>query len=322
MNYYLGIDGGGTKTKFVLCDEVGHLCAQSTQATCHYLQCGLSGVTTIMREGLTACLSIGNLREQDISYCFAAIAGYGDIEADCEPIHDAVKKAFPQFPFQIGNDTENALAGSLAGKDGINIIAGTGSIGLGQDHHHTLVRSGGWHHAFGGDEGSAYWIACKLILHFTKQSDHREKRTLLYDFIKKEYQLEQDSDILQQCVVNWGFDRTKIASMAKSVYTLATLQDPVAIKIFQEAAIELAQIVLSIYHQLQFDGEVLLSYSGGVFQSGDYILKPLEEALQSIPNMVFIEPILSPSAGSILLAMQLHGKLVSEEIQRELKKCT
>ena len=29
MNYYLGVDGGGTKTKFIICDAFGRVQAQS-----------------------------------------------------------------------------------------------------------------------------------------------------------------------------------------------------------------------------------------------------------------------------------------------------
>ena len=68
-------------------------------------------------------------------------------------------------------------------KQGIHVIAGTGSIGLGFDKDSYYVRSGGWHHLFGGDEGSGYWIGCQLIRHFTMQADGREEKTMMFDYI-------------------------------------------------------------------------------------------------------------------------------------------
>ena len=43
MKTYLGIDGGGTKTKLILCGQDGKVLAEDTRPTCHYMQVGLSG---------------------------------------------------------------------------------------------------------------------------------------------------------------------------------------------------------------------------------------------------------------------------------------
>lgn len=320
MNYYLGVDGGGTKTKFIICDANGVLQAQSIQPTCHYLQCGLKGVTSVMRDGLLECLNSCSVKAEQIAFAFIACAGYRDIEKDSPAIEEAVRNAYPNIPHMLGNDMENALAGSLAGAPGINVIAGTGSIGLGKNERKDMVRSGGWHHIFGGDEGSAYWIACRLIQHFTKQSDGREARTALYRTVKKEYQLQEDSDILTTCVVKWNFDRTRIAAMSQTVYTLACQKDSAAIEIFKEAAKELADIYLAIYRQLSFTSESIpVSYSGGVFKSGSYILEPLKDYLSVQPKLKLTAPILSPDAGSIILAMQCNGCLINEKIIENLR---
>lgn len=323
MNIYLGVDGGGTKTKFLMCDERGTYLASSVQPTCHYLQCGLDGVTQVMKNGLQACLSQAQFQEADIRSVFVACAGYGDIEQDNPKIEAAVKKAFSAFPYVIGNDTENALAGSLAGKPGINVIAGTGSIGLGKDEAGNMMRCGGWHHFFGGDEGSAYWIACKLILHFTRQSDGREPKTALYAYIKDYYHFTHDSDILTLTIDTYQYDRTKIAAMSQHVYELANMQDPVALQIFKDAAKELSDMIISIYHGLSFtSSSIPISYSGGVFKSGDYILKPLQDYLSVLPSFTLHSPILPPDGGSVLLAMKQDGCMINQDIISNVKQAS
>ncbi|MEI9903464.1 MAG: BadF/BadG/BcrA/BcrD ATPase family protein [Asticcacaulis sp.] len=62
-------------------------------------------------------------------------------------------------------------AGSLAGADGINIVAGTGSIGYGERLGRG-ARAGGWGEVF-SDEGSAYWIAVQGLAAFARMSDGR-----------------------------------------------------------------------------------------------------------------------------------------------------
>ena len=128
MMYYLGIDGGGTKTKFSLCDEKGVLKTSIEETTCHYLQVGFDGVTKIINQGLDNVCKANGIKREDIAYAFAGMPGYGDAQRDMAPIKEAVKKAMQTIPFSIGNDGENALAGALCCKDGINIVAGTGSI--------------------------------------------------------------------------------------------------------------------------------------------------------------------------------------------------
>lgn len=319
MKVYLGVDGGGTKTKFALCNEKGQILAHSIQSTCHYLQCGLDGVSSVMRKGLDECLKLANVLENDIASAFVACAGYGDIEDDNPKIEKAVKKVYSHFPCIIGNDTDNALAGALGGKCGINVIAGTGSIALGINEKGERFRSGGWHHAFGGDEGSAYWLACKLILEFTRQSDGRDEKTELYDYMMRTFGFKNDSDVLQRFVVEWEFDRTKIAALATHVHELALLNDPFALLFYKEAAIELADIVLAIKNNLHFTSPVHVSYAGGVFKSDDFLLKPFNKILNK-HEMILCKPLVDPDKGSLILAMQADQCEISDCIIENLKK--
>lgn len=305
MNYYLGIDGGGTKTHFLLADENGNILAESIQPTCHYMQCGFDGVYEVLKNGADYCKKQAGITK--INVVFAACAGYGDIDQDCARIEEQVYKAFPGSIIRIGNDAENALAGSLGGECGINIIAGTGSIASGIDESGHFVRCGGWHHIFGGDEGSAYWIACKIIQEFTKQSDGRKPKTRLYHYLKEVLHLNNDSDILTLCVSEWDFDRTKIASLARYCSELADQQDEAALLILKEAASELAQIILATYEQLSLKDPVTISYSGGVFHAGKYILDPLRACLPD--TFQFLKPRYSPAEGALLLAYQTNKLL-------------
>lgn len=319
MSYFLGIDGGGTKTKFILCDEQGVQHATSIQSTCHYLQCGLDGLSEVFQKGLSECLQIVGANKEEVLYAFAACAGYGDIEADNPKIEKAAKSALDPIPCTVGNDMENALAGSLAGQPGINLIAGTGSIGMGITTQGTSFRSGGWHHAFGGDEGSAFWLASNLLRLFTRQSDNRDEKTLLYSYMKEQMGWIHDSDMLNECVVAWDFDRTKVASLAKHVYSLAELGDPHAINLYKRAAIELGDIAKAIFNELHMSENTFVSYSGGVFNAKDYIVEPLKDYLKDIPVKV-IDPILTPDKGGVLLAMKLAGYKISDVVIENLKK--
>ena len=54
--------------------------------------------------------------------------------------------------------------------------------------------------------------------------------------------------------------------------------DEEAIRLYEAAAEELALIIGAVYRKLEFSGDTIVSYSGGLFHAGDFILKPLVEA--------------------------------------------
>lgn len=319
MMYYLGIDGGGTKTKFSLCDEKGNLKASVEEKTCHYLQVGFDGVTEIINQGIENVCKKVNISRNEIAYAFSGTPGYGDAPKDMQPICDAVKKGMNGIPFSIGNDGEIALAGSLCCKDGINIVAGTGSIGFGYDSKtNTTLKCGGWHHGIGSDEGSGYWIAYHLLHEFTRQIDGRDEKTELYNKVKEHLNLQDDGDIISVVIVDWDLDRTKIASLSRIVDELYDLGDKYAIEIIDNAAKELADIIICLYKELGFHKQVDVSYSGGVFNMGDKIINALKKHLSSC-DVNLVTPVLSPDKGSLLLAMKNDNIEITDEIVNNLK---
>ena len=318
MKRYLSVDCGGTKTAFLLCGEDGSAEAGCVLGPANYMVNGTEAVLSILKDGILKICCQAGIAQSEITAGFIAIAGFGDVPGDVPVITHLVEDAFPRIPLTLGNDTENALAGSLLGKQGIHIIAGTGSIGLDIDLEGRYIRSGGWHHLFGGDEGSAYWIGCQLLLHFTKQADGREKKSRLYDYVMEKYALDCPEDILKLVITSWQGKRDKIAGLSRDVGELAKQGDPNAVQIFGRAAEELALIVKGIKSQGVFESPVNISYSGGVFKSMEYLRPGLEDALGEIPHHL-CEPQLLPVGGGILLACEKSGGSVNKEMVENLK---
>lgn len=316
---YLSIDCGGTKTAFLLCGENGETEAVCTLGPANYMVNGIGPVLSILESGIREVCGCAGIRREEITSTFIAMAGYGDVPGDMPKITRMTEERFPDMKITLGNDTENALAGSLLGMPGIHIIAGTGSIGLGYDEDGNYIRSGGWHHLFGGDEGSAHWIGCSLLRHFSMQADGREDKGRLYAYIMEKYRLEHPEEILSLVIDQWGGAREKIASLAKDAACLAEERDRAALEIFRQAGTELAQIVRAVWKRGKFGRPVHISYSGGVFQSLGYIRDFFEKELDGIPH-ILSAPQLDPAAGGILLACQKSGGKPGEEMVSNLKK--
>ncbi|MCQ2547807.1 MAG: ATPase [Clostridia bacterium] len=318
MKYYIGIDGGGSKSDFVLCDEKAIILAEWTGPGCHYLQWGYQGLSSLIEEGISQVCKIAKINQDEIAYSFFGCAGYGDVKEDSIKIEEAAEKAFGNIPYAIANDCENAFTGALAGQDGINIIAGTGSIGFGRNKGQSK-RCGGWHHAIGSDEGSAYWIGWSMLKSFTRQSDGRDEKTALYELLKRELELNDDGEIIKRVVEEWDLDRTKIAGLAKLIGQLCESKDPCALDIVERAAHELADIAIALNKELGFTGKTLVSGTGGVFNLGDKLIKPFAQKLED-GGLKYVTPQLSPKCGALILAMQSDGIEIREDVIEGLKK--
>ena len=188
-------------------------------------------------------------------------------DSEAQVLLDAMPEALlGHRRYRCGNDMVCAWAGSLAGEDGINIVAGTGSIGYGE-RRGKAARAGGWGEVF-GDEGSAYWIAVQGLNVFTRMSDGRLPRGSLYALFRDSFRLEADLDLCARVLNNHS--RDSIAAVAQLVTRAAHEGDAAAIRIFDSAANELAAVVDAVRLALDFapDEIVPLSYSGGVFHAG------------------------------------------------------
>jgi len=306
--YYLGVDGGGTKTAFIIIDEKGNIIASHQTTGSYYMQIGFDGFYEVINEGLNKILNKANLSISDINYSFLGLPGFGEILEDMPHIKEIIRKLFPENKYSCGNDVEVSWAGTLACQPGINLVAGTGAIGFGRDQKGNVARASGWGE-FCGDEGSAYWIGKETIMLFTKEADGRLEKTPIYHIIKENYSLKRDLDLLALVRDRLEMKRDAIAQFSRLLYQAAESDDKRAQDIFKKAAYENSLTVKALVNKLDFDSDktIKISYSGGVFKAGKHILEPLINYLNDY-QVKLVKPILEPVLGAALYALKIDGK--------------
>jgi N-acetylglucosamine kinase-like BadF-type ATPase len=314
--YFLGVDGGGTKTHFGIVDRDGNVLGSHEEPSAYHLQVGFEALREVLARGLGAVLDQAQIAGDDVAHAFFGLPAYGEDSA-VQPQLDAMPQSMlGHSRYTCGNDMVCAWAGSLAGADGINIVAGTGSGAYGERRGRT-ARAGGWGEVF-GDEGSAYWIALQGLNAFTRMSDGRLPRGALYGLFRSSFGLTEDLDLCAK-VMN-AHTRSSIAAIAQLVTEAARAGDGTAVGIFQHAAGELGAIVEALRKSLEFESEeaIPVSYSGGVFQTGDLILGPLRKQLAQFSERFDLRaPLLAPYLGAALHAAKLAGHpLTASAIER------
>ena len=307
--FYLGVDGGGTKTRFALMDDAGQLAGLAQTGTTYHPEVGLDGVARILADGIDLVLEQAGLHDAHaIEYAFFGLPAHGE-----DPIATARLDAIParllgHGRYRCDNDMVCGWAGSLACADGINIVAGTGSIGYG--HRGGVgARGGGWGEAF-SDEGSAYWIAVQGLNAYSRMSDGRLPKGALHALINQRLDLATDLDLCARIYGPNAGSRADIAQISRIVAEAARAGDTASQDIYDRAGLELARIVIAIRDRLGFmEGETVpVSYSGGAFSSGDLLLHPFASALRAASSSFDLRtPCHDPHYGAALYARLLSG---------------
>jgi len=151
---YLGIDGGGSKTTFLLVDEYYNEICHFQTGPSNHLSVGPDAAKDAIVQG------ISQLTEQPSIVC-AGFAGAGRPESVAF-YRGVLQGLIPQAQLIIESDAFIASIGAIGVDPGLLLIAGTGSIVIGRDKDRSMFRVGGWGPYF-GDEGSGFWIGREAV---------------------------------------------------------------------------------------------------------------------------------------------------------------
>jgi N-acetylglucosamine kinase-like BadF-type ATPase len=303
--YFLGVDGGGTKTRFALMSQ-RKLVAEVQLGTSYHPDVGLDGVGDVLAEGVVQVLSRAGIDASQIAHAFFGLPAYGEDNQATPVLRALPATILGHERYTCDNDMVCGWAGSLGAEDGINVVAGTGSIGYGQRRGRG-ARAGGWGEAF-SDEGSAYWIAMQGLNAYSRMSDGRLPRGPLYALVNESLNLEDDLELCAQVYGPGARSRGELAQLSPLVAKAAALGDAAALDIYARAGRELAQIAIALREKLGFESNeaVKLSYSGGAFSAGDVLLAPFRATLASAGAAFEIrQPLYDPHVGAALYAAKL-----------------
>lgn len=318
--YYLGVDGGGTKTRYILIDENLNVIFDMERGTIHIHQIGEENLKKELKEAFELICNETKIGPENIEYLFIGVPGYGESKSDKRIIDNIIDEVFNEVPYTIGNDSVAGWAAGTGCTNGINIVAGTGSIAYGRNEKGEEGRCGGFGPGI-GDDGSAYFIALKVINEYTKQKDGRSKETILVKTLEEKLNIQDYFEIVDIVFNKLKFSRTEIAAFA-SIGSIAAKRGCSACKkIFEEASYELFLHIKVLSEKLKFNDKFIVSYTGGVFKSGDLILEPLKRMIKEENiNCIIKEPEIEPAAGAALMAYTLSGEIPPKDYKERLNK--
>ncbi len=301
--FFLGIDGGGTKTHAVITDSSYRVCGEAISGASNPLRVGLEQAVSNVEHAVAEASMRAGLKYSQLTSACAAIAGIN------HPIHhdtmkDALDHALGLANLELVSDARAALEGALDGRPGVIVIAGTGSIAMGISEAGEIVRSGGWGPTM-SDEGSGYDIARRALKAVVSSFDGRSPQTLLTQAVCKRLGVTNASD-LPGVIYNSDSEPVEIASLAELVAEAARAGDRVACDILEGAGRELAEMAASVIRRLGFQSRRFrVACIGSVFKSGELVLNSFRSSMLDVaPQSEIGAPLFPPTIGAVKLAQK------------------
>jgi glucosamine kinase len=299
--YYLGVDGGGSKTLAVIVNERGEEIGRGLADGANYNAIGLEAAVEHIHTAVRQAMHAANCT-LPLHKAWLGLAGV-DRRADYELLFPHLCGLAEQV--WLTNDAELLLAG-LEKAVGVVLISGTGSIALGRDAAGRKARSGGWGHIL-GDEGSGYVIAQQALQAVVRASDGRGPQTALRERILQAWNLHDTDELIGE--IYGEPDKAKIASLSSWVMLTARAGDQVAAAILQQAARELALAVHAVCQKLEFSGqEIPLALGGGLLMNeADFCTQVIQQIryLQPVGQVVLVsQPTLTAARAAMHLGEQ------------------
>ena len=317
MEYFLGVDAGGSKTIGVLVNARGELVATRMSGPANLVE---NGEEMVRRNiGLLATLLEG-LHVERIYSAFGMPAFGESLRADMSYLKIITEELGIQ-PTLLVNDVVVGWAGGTLGQDGVHIVAGTGTIAYGRCGRKE-ARTSGWGSII-GDEGSAYDLGRETLRRVSRQLDGRETPTLLKEMVFERLGLSS-----WQSLTEWVYSlkeierRTTIASLATVTYEAARNGDLVARAILKNAAWELSLCVLTLIEKLLLP-KPLVTFSGSVLEKNEIIRESFVNHLKRrMPEVVVRNAAIHPALGAVILLYRETNREISEGVLYNLQKAS
>src|SRR5436190_24376319 len=246
MTYFLGVDGGVSKTAALVTDAEGKPLGDGVAGPSNHLRVGIETAARNIERAVNKALVTADVASREIVWAYCGIAG-ADHPAHRQEIVDSLNIFFPRGNFTIDNDARIALTGAIGFGAGVVVIAGTGSVAFGRNEKGAEARAGGWGPII-GDEGSGYGIARAGFAAIMRAHDGRGPATKMTEILKERYAMKPDD--LPPCVHAQTTQTDDIARFGKLVVEAAQDGDEAARAILERAGHELAAAVLGVARRL------------------------------------------------------------------------
>ncbi|MCC3372636.1 N-acetylglucosamine kinase [Cohnella sp. REN36] len=313
----IGIDGGGTHTRVMVCDQTGKVLAYVSRGAASLYKD--EAAADNVRGAIRSALEQADKSPGEIAGVAAGIAGL-DAEEDLiwvRPLTEVPGLNCPQWHV---NDAIVAHYGAFLAQPGIIVISGTGSIVLAIAEDGRPVRNYDFrHYAASAARFLAYDAVYETLAGRTDETDESLIAAML-----AHWDVSAVSELYAFARDGFEDDRRsrdlRFGRFAPSVTAAAERGSSVARRVCDRAVDQIV-VAIELLSPIFAADAVQVSLTGSVATSR-YVSRALDERLRECRRKRFavVPPQFSPAAGAVLLAMTRLGLPIDEAVAARMQE--
>lgn len=269
--YVMGIDGGGSTVRVAIVTPTLQVSGQVEGATANPSVVGPEQAATTIQQAMRDALHAAHLTPGQIAAVGIGVAGAA-ARHSADWLREVVAAVVPQAVIVPSADYEIALVGALGQRQGVLILAGTGSLAYGINAAGDSALVGGWGYLI-GDEGSGYWLGAQALRAVVQAVDGRGPSTDLTAALLDSLELP---DAL--AVIPWLYHahaaRTREIARLAPLVLAAAAGDSVAHSLVTRAAQDLVQMAQTVMRRLGMPTPDI-AFAGGLLSAENALSRAL-----------------------------------------------
>lgn len=268
MNYYLGIDGGGSTIRAALIDEEKKIMA-------HFKLHRNSNPTSTGFAYLKETLEM--IRQQIINYCqdikviMINLAGVGASQQLIKTKQIVKEVFFETACVRVYHDAYGSLLANSPKQASVLVICGTGSVIVGKDEDEQFYRAGGWGYLL-GDEASGFWLVKRLFQEYLAYFDGVREDDLSFDVFREKFECEPRDAIYRFYEAQYRRGTAALSSV------FLDREYPLAQQIITQGIMTVISSLESMKSRIGDEVKSII-YMGGMFES-PFFLQEFKRHLQ------------------------------------------
>ena len=302
----LGVEGGGTKTSWVLVER--------TDSDLRVLDQGKLPPANFRLATADELRVIFRQLPQEIARAGIFLAGCGTHE-DRQTLIRLCGEIWPQAKVVVGSDRDSGLAAALGSGDGIVVNAGSGSSITGR-RDKRIENAGGWGHIL-GDVGGGYYLSLQALRLILREYDLHRGEVQFTSRVLRALSLNSLDEL-----VRWAqtADKMEVAMLAPVVFEAAAGGDSAVAEIIEEGARVLCEYTEAVATRLHVLAPKVVLL-GGLFQRDSIYNHAFRRRLKkALPDARVANSERAPEFGAAWLAAEMqswpeiHAEPVAEKV--------
>ncbi len=257
MKYYIGVDGGGTKTAYALFDENKNVLAEHEGPASNHenMEGSFPEAAGIIADGVKTVAAKGNITLADVSGMLMGLAGI-----DHPYQHDAMQEELSKLGVtgaRIYNDGFIVIKAGVGAGAGIGYNCGTGTCCNSLDTNGNMLQIGGFD-VLSGDKGNGHWVGSQAFRIMYDQLCLGKGKSMITDLMGEKAGIKDRETLLDSIAVLEGEDgEAFLRKLIVSFFEAANNDDAAALAVIEEMAQRGADYICGHINAMTFDCDVI-----------------------------------------------------------------